>query len=190
MSGLQSAVETAQIEMTSGSVCQPLAQPTERPSRDRLRIYRVWRVMIDRCHNAKSRTFSGYGGRGIYVCDRWRTSFEVFVADMGVPPIGFTIERVNNDGPYSPQNCRWATTREQQQNKRSTICVTLNGRTLSFPDMARRYRLDATLVRSRLLRGWSLEDAFTTPPIPRRGRKRGVSLRASATRPKQSNLFA
>ena len=81
------------------------------------RIYRLWSMMLDRCRNPNSDYYSNYGGRGIAVCDRWQ-SFENFYKDMGDRPAGKTLERVDNDGPYAPWNCEWASCQVQARNKR------------------------------------------------------------------------
>ncbi len=80
--------------------------------------YQSWSGMKRRCINKTNHAYSRYGGRGINICDRWITSFENFYSDMGHKPEGYSIERINNDGNYEPDNCKWATPAEQSKNKR------------------------------------------------------------------------
>lgn len=94
----------------------------------------TWSSMLSRCSNPESRSYPGYGGRGITVCARW-SSFENFALDMGERPDGMTIERIDNDKGYEPGNCRWATMTEQNRNKRDTRKLTFDGRTMSTADM-------------------------------------------------------
>jgi hypothetical protein len=86
--------------------------------------YHVWLSMNARCRNSRDKAYKFYGGRGIVVCQRWR-KFENFFADMGKRPTGYTLERINNDGPYDPNNCKWATWEEQRLNQRQKISTFL-----------------------------------------------------------------
>lgn len=84
------------------------------------REYHTWQHILDRCLNPRNKSWKYYGGRGIRVCERWRNSFRAFFADMGVKPTNgrYSIERINNDGNYTPRNCKWATQSEQVSNRR------------------------------------------------------------------------
>ena len=128
--------------------------------------YRTWGGMKQRCHNPNYHGFSEYGGRGIYVCDRWRgdNGFENFLADMGRRPEGdYSIDRIDNDGPYSPENCRWATVRQQAKNRRSTVFLTIEGQTKSVGEWARERGMSEYLIYNRLRKGWSHKDAVMKP---------------------------
>lgn len=84
-------------------------------------IYHIWQSLKARCLNESNGSYMNYGGRGITVCDRWRNSFESFSEDMGQRPKGFTIDRIDTNGNYQPDNCRWATNADQCQNKRNNV---------------------------------------------------------------------
>lgn len=104
--------------------------------------YNAWKSMVQRCHSPTSDKYRWYGARGISVCDRWRfgdgslTGYECFVADTGERPAGMSLDRINNDGNYEPGNCRWATAKQQANNKRRRISVTINGETKSLVEWA------------------------------------------------------
>ena len=85
---------------------------------ERQKLNRIWNGMKLRCHSPTAYAYQDYGGRGITVCERWRNDFEAFLSDMGKRPEGLTLDRINNDGDYTPDNCRWATWKQQHWNKR------------------------------------------------------------------------
>jgi hypothetical protein len=130
------------------------------------REHTSWSGMIQRCHNPDNPSYGRYGARGIVVCDRWRNSFADFLADMGDCPPGCTIERVNNEGPYSPGNCVWASPTAQNRNKRSTLRLTLNGVTRAASEWAVVLNMRPSTLYSRLYRGWSVQEALTPNPPP------------------------
>jgi hypothetical protein len=126
--------------------------------------YAAWVQMIQRCKNPKQTSFVYYGARGIKVCERWST-FENFIADMGVRPVDKSLDRIDNDGNYEPGNCRWATKREQYLNSRpkhTSVLLTFQGKTMSPISWAKELGFERGLVRRRILAGWSTERALTT----------------------------
>lgn len=126
-------------------------------------VYAVWQAMLQRCENPKSQAYANYGGRGIAVCDRWH-KFEGFFSDMGNRPKGYSLDRRDNNGPYSPENCRWATTTTQANNQRRNRVITIYGRSRTFAEWAKYAGLDWYTLRERLDRcGWDLERALTDP---------------------------
>ena len=128
--------------------------------------YRSWIGMISRCYNEKDTSYHNYGGRGITVCDEWLTSFSTFYSDLGdMPRDGhrYSIERINNNKNYNPDNCRWATYTEQANNKRNNVNLTFMGRTQTLAQWADELRLDRRTVWGRLNKNWSVERALSTP---------------------------
>jgi hypothetical protein len=140
------------------------------------REYRVWAHMFRRCYDPNTKRFERYGGRGITVCERWR-DYATFRADMGPCPDGHTIERIDNDGHYEPSNARWATHAEQMRNTSRTRLLTHHGLTLCMKDWAARLGFSSYgIIASRLRRGWSVDQALTTPV--RTIRRAATSLQA------------
>lgn len=117
--------------------------------------------MIDRCSNPQHKYYARYGGRGIRVCARWLSSFQLFLDDMGERPKGTTIDRINNAGDYEPNNCRWATWDVQSCNKASTHYLTIGGKTQAIAKWARDVGLKKTTVTGRIARGWTPERALS-----------------------------
>jgi hypothetical protein len=127
--------------------------------------YGIWASMKTRCYNPKAINFADYGGRGITVCDRWRDSFEAFHKDMGPRPSArHTMERIDNDLGYEPKNCRWASYREQGQNRRSSRLLTYNGETLTASEWSRKTGIGTSTIDMRLSKGWPVERVLTKPP--------------------------
>lgn len=127
------------------------------------RAHRTWRLMLTRCFNSHERSWKLYGGRGIKVCDRWKQSFLNFYGDMGDPPPGMSIDRINNDGNYEPENCRWATAKEQARNKSSSRLLSYGGKTQSMAAWAEERGIRLGTLHARLVRGWSVERAINVP---------------------------
>jgi hypothetical protein len=126
------------------------------------RAYIVWKSMRRRCRNPGDISYPWYGGRGIKICERWE-SFENFFADMGEPPPRHQIDRIDSNGHYEPGNCRWVTKIEQANNQSNNHPVTFGGETLNINQWARRLGIKRELIKSRLRRGWSVEDTLTKP---------------------------
>lgn len=125
--------------------------------------YFTYLNMVNRCMDPENKKFADYGGRGIQVCAPWLASFEFFLADMGIRPKGTTIDRKNTDGNYEPGNCRWATWKEQQNNKRSNRIIEFRGQQRNLAEWAEITGLSHSVIHYRLKRSWSVEESLTTP---------------------------
>ena len=123
--------------------------------------FQRWNAMMTRCYSPKAKNYSRYGGRGIFVCARWHDP-AAFLADMGVPPQGMSIDRIDNDGPYSPENCKWSSTRQQARNKSTSRLLTHDGVTLTMREWAERTGISYSTLHQRL-KTWSVERALTNP---------------------------
>ena len=123
--------------------------------------YSSWANMISRCTN-KNHSWANYGGRGITVCKRW-LKFENFLSDMGECPLGHSIDRRDNSLGYKPGNCRWTTPKQQARNKRTNKLLTFNGETLCLIEWAEKLGMSEDVIGSRILSGWTIERALTTP---------------------------
>ena len=125
--------------------------------------YSAWVNMIQRCCNERNERYPRYGGRGISVCERWIDSVENFISDMGECSEGMSIERINNNGNYEKDNCRWATDTEQARNRRTNRRITFSGESLCCAEWAERCGVNVDTLRDRFSAGWSVEKALTTP---------------------------
>jgi hypothetical protein len=125
----------------------------------RSKAHGLWADMIQRCTNPNVAKYPIYGGRGIRVCERWR-EFANFLADMGEPPPGLTLDRIDTNGNYEPGNCRWLDQRGQQNNRRNNRLLTFNGKTLGITEWSRRSGVYRHTIRRRLERGWPIERAL------------------------------
>ena len=134
--------------------------------------YKVWTAMLQRCHNPNNAFYPEYGGRGIFVCDSWRTSFVDFINSIGRrPPGDYSIGRIDNDRGYSHENVRWETRRQQQNNRRVSKYITMDGVTKTLTEWSRDLDLSTGAILGRLRRNWSIKDALTRP-TSHRGRPR------------------
>jgi hypothetical protein len=129
------------------------------------RTYTSWLHMRSRCLKPENPAFPDYGGRGITVCDRWKDSFENFLADMGECPEGMSLDRYpDNDGHYEPGNCRWATAKEQARNRRNSRTLEFNGQRRTVAEWSEQTGISQQTIGQRIdRRGWSVERALTTP---------------------------
>lgn len=136
----------------------------------RTRPYRIWRGMVRRCTDANNKDFRNYGARGVLVCDRWRQSFSSFWDDMGPLYLpGLTLGRVDNNGPYSPENCRWETAKEQARNTRVNRLIETPAGTMTMTQASEIFGIAKGTLFARVVRyRWPTERALTEPVVKKR----------------------
>lgn len=126
--------------------------------------YIAWQNMKGRCLNPRDKGYARYGGRGISVCNRWLNSFENFYLDMGAKPSpAHTLERIDFNKDYCPENCKWATYREQNRNYSRNVYIEYNGRTMCLKDWADEVGIANSLLRYRIRAGWPIDQALFRP---------------------------
>lgn len=124
-------------------------------------VYKAWISLKARCNNKKDKDYKDYGGRGIKVCDRWLHSFENFYKDIGDKPTSkHSIDRIDNNGNYCKENCRWATIYEQNNNRRSTRYIEYKGDKMSLFQWCRKLGMPQSTFSNRILRGWSIKNTI------------------------------
>lgn len=152
---------------TKSCGCLKKVSPNRKHNMTGTRLYFVWRDMINRCNNPKVRDYHNYGGRGISVCEEWK-EFDPFnewakatgydeTAERGKT----TLDRIDPQGDYSPGNCRWATTKDQQNNRRNNRRYVVNGRSRTLAELTEEYNISYGTVWKRLQLGWDIETALT-----------------------------
>jgi len=143
---------------------------------DRTIEFAAWSAMRQRCLSPTCQQYHNYGGRGIKICDRWLEpdgrGYMNFLEDMGRRPSNkYSLDRIDVNGDYCPENCRWATLKEQNRNKRNTVFITAFGETKTLIEFAEQYNIPYRLVFYRIQKGWDTEKAITTPSRASRDKK-------------------
>lgn len=135
--------------------------------------YRAWLDMRQRCINPKYKQYADYGGRGILICPEWN-DFPTFLMEIGMRPSAkHSLDRIDNNGNYCQDNCKWSLRPEQQLNRRNTIYVQFQGSVCKLMDLCNLRNVRYNLVKERVKLGWEIERALTLPVV--RGRRRGAS---------------
>ena len=146
------------------SECRDCQRAYNRKIRKRKPLYNIWNLIFQRCYNASNPAYRFYGARGIRVCQRWH-DYESFVSDMSPrPSLKHSIDRIDGNGDYSPENCRWALQQEQTLNLRSNRIIEIDGVRKPLAEWARLKGIPKSTVEARLYRyGWDAKAAVTTP---------------------------
>ena len=128
-------------------------------------IYHIWLGMKKRCFNPNNPKYADYGQRGITVCERWKNSFNAFYQDMGDQPQGCSLDRINNGGDYTPENCRWADAQQQANNRRGNRVVIFRDEAKTLTEWSVIVGVNPSTLANRLTKGWPIEKAFAEPVV-------------------------
>ena len=127
------------------------------------KLYYAWHNMKSRCYNIEDKRYKDYGGRGIKVCERWHSFYNFYTDNNHLCKTGLALDRIDNNGDYCKENCRWVTREVQQNNMRTNRILTYNGMSMTIAQWASKLNLKITTIHSRLERGWSETEALSTP---------------------------
>lgn len=138
------------------------------------RLHRIWKLMHRRCYNLSDPKYPQYGGRGIHICEEWKTDFLAFYywSTTNGYADNLSIDRIDVNGPYSPDNCRWATNRIQSNNRTTNVILEYHGIVHTAEEWACITGIPGNTIRARIERGWSVEQAITIRPNYRNRVKR------------------
>lgn len=139
--------------------------------------YCTWQAMKDRCLRSGNKRYARYGGRGITICPEW-LDFSTFLHDMGKRPVGHSIGRIDNDKGYSKENCRWEPPKQQARNTSRNNFITYKGTTQCISDWEKGMGLSVGTLHYRLARGWTVEEALTTPKNKRLKPRSGITYKS------------
>lgn len=146
-------------------VAELLREKSTKHGLEHTRIYRIWKDMLSRCYNPKNNRYNRYGKRGITVCEAWKNDLQTFY-DWAVTNgynDNLSIDRIDNDGPYSPENCRWATVKEQMNHTSRNRYITIDGETKTISQWSKITGIRPGTISARLSKGWSEEMAVKKP---------------------------
>ena len=121
--------------------------------------YQAWRSMKKRCYQPKNASYERYHGRGIVVCERWLNNYENFLSDMGRAPAGSSLDRIDNDGCYAPDNCRWATAKEQASNRSNNVKISFMGDEIIQAEFLNRFKIHQPAIRNLMNQGYTRSEA-------------------------------
>lgn len=124
--------------------------------------WKSYQYMITRCLNKNNHAYKNYGAKGVTICDRWLSGFELFYKDMGDRPNGYSLDRIDPKGNYSPENCRWADNHTQSNNKRLSRKVECNGVVKTISEWAEETGIDMATISERISNGWDIDKALST----------------------------